>query len=569
MEKIDFEKIKSEMPDVKGYKEKLSELSKRISKTDDPKEAVEIIQEYFDLSDKISTQVNIIYIRFTQDTTNSEYEEAQKKLDEISPEISDAEQEFEKALLASKQLKAVEKKFGKLYIDMVKSSQKTFSKEIMDDLREEGLLTFKYNKLVSSAQIEFNGEKLNLPQLSKYAISNDRKVRKEASSLIHKFYEDNDKELGDIFDKLVHVRDKMAKKLGFKNYLGLGYLRLGRIDYNQKDVKKYRAQIKKNIVEVASKYRKKQIERIGIKRPKYYDYVINFSDGNPEPFGTTQEKILNAEKMYKNMSPEIGEYFTFMKEGNFLDLEARKGKSGGGYEAYIPGLKSPFIFSNFNGTSADIDVLTHEFGHALQAFLGSSYIPPYRSPGMECCEMHSMSMEYLTYPYLDMFFDEKNLRKYRYQHIIDALFFIPYGTAVDEFQEKVYENVDLTPEERKTHWRKIEKKYLPERKYGKECEFLEKGGFWYKQRHIFESPLYYIDYTIAQVVSLEFLVESEENYDKALDKYLFFSKLGGSLPYHKLLKTGGLQDPMTPGVIEDLIPKVEKIIEKYEKYLVD
>ena len=87
---------------------------------------------------------------------------------------------------------------------------------------------------------------------------------------------------------------------------------------------------------------------------------------------------------------------------------------------YIPGLKTSFIFSNFNGTSGDVDVLTHEFGHSLQGFLGGDNIPAYRNPGMECCEMHSMSMEYLTYPWMKYFFKE-DTEKYLYQHLFYIL----------------------------------------------------------------------------------------------------------------------------------------------------
>lgn len=568
MKKIDFNKLKGETPDIDSYIKKVNDLITKVKESKSEAEALDLQYEYFKVCDDFNSDSSIVYIHFTQDTTNEEYAKAMEELDARSPEFTDACIDFEKATLESEYLPYLEEKLGKLYFDISRSDMKIFSKEIMEDIVEENKLTYEYNKLVSSAQIEFNGEVLNLSQISKYTKDKDRNVRKEAAKKVSEFYATNDKALGDIYDKLVKVRTKMAKKLGFENYLGLGYLRMGRLDWDKNDVKKYREQIVKHIVPLANKYRKLQVQRIGIEDPKYYDYQVNFNDGNPEPFGTTKEKIENAQKMYDEMEKEIGSYFRVLKESNLLDLEARKGKSGGGYESYIPSLKAPFIFSNFNGSSADVDVLTHEFGHALQAFLGAKYDnPSYRSPGLECCEMHSMSMEYLTYPYLNYFFDEKNLKKYHFQHIIDAIFFIPYGACVDEFQEKVYENPAMTPEERKRCWRELEHKYLPHINYGTDDEFLESGGYWYRQRHIFESPLYYIDYTIAQVVSLEFLVRSHLDMRKALDQYLFFCSLGGTLPYHQLLKTAGIDDPMEEGVILNLIPEVEKLIEHYKNIL--
>lgn len=72
--------------------------------------------------------------------------------------------------------------------------------------------------------------------------------------------------------------------------------------------------------------------------------------------------------MYKELSAETDEFFNFMLDNDLLDLVAKKGKAGGGYCTYIENYKAPFIFSNFNGTSGDIDVLTHEAGHAFQVY---------------------------------------------------------------------------------------------------------------------------------------------------------------------------------------------------------
>lgn len=565
MEKIDFKMMKGEIPDIEEFIRKLEDLENRVKKADSKEAVLETLYEYFKISDDISTDYDVISIHFTQDTTNEEYAKAMETMDNNLPKLEDASKKYEKALLDSKHLSYIEEKVGTYFVQMLKESQKQFSKEIMEDLVEESRLASEYSKLTASAQIEYKGEVLNLSQLGKYYGSPDRQERKEASELANEFYAKHDEELGTIYDKLVHVRDKMAKKLGFENYLKLGYLRLGRLDYDENDVRSYREQILKYIVPLANKYHDIQIKRIKIDKPEYYDYSINFLDGNPKPMGTTEEKIKNAQDLYDEMDKEIGNYFRVLVDGNLLDLEARKGKASGGYECYIPNLHAPFIFSNFNGTDGDVQVLTHEFGHALQAFLGSKYIPAYRSPGMECCEMHSMSMEYLTYPYLNKIFDKENLKKYLFQHIIDAIFFIPYGVAVDEFQELVYKNPDMNYIERKKCWREVEKKYCPHKVYKGTSKFLDDGGYFYRQCHIFESPLYYIDYTIAQVVSLYFLVKSHENYKGAIDQYLFFSSLGGTLPYKKLLKTSGIPNPMEDGVIEKLIPEVEALIAMYQK----
>ena len=159
----------------------------------------------------------------------------------------------------------------------------------------------------------------------------------------------------------------MAIKLGFKNYIELGYLRLGRTDYNADDVRKYRAQIYEHVVPLVNKIVKQTSKRIGIRKPYIYDLNQSFKDGNPLPKGDEPVLVKNATKMYDEMSKETGEFFRFMVENELLDLTARPGKRSGGYMTYFPRYKAPFIFANFNGTQGDVDVLTHEVGHAFQA----------------------------------------------------------------------------------------------------------------------------------------------------------------------------------------------------------
>lgn len=572
MEKIvengKFSDIKVSVPNYEEYKKEAAEIKDEILNASSAEIAVAAIRKYFALTDTFDTVSTIIFIHFSQNTLDEEYVKAQDEMDEKGPLFTEIFTDLEKAILNSKYLKDIENTFGELYIAQLKNAQDIFSNEIIEELQLENKYVSEYNKLKSGAMIEFQGKEYNLPQMQKFMVSSDREVRRLANKATWDFYENHDKEFGDIYDKLVKVRTKMAQKLGYENFVPLAYKRMQRLDYTAKEISKYRLELKKYLVPLAEKYRLKQMERIGIKDPHFYDYSINFIDGNPVPNGDTETLTNEAERMYHEMNEDIGQRFTYLKEHGHLDLEARKGKQGGGYEAPMADLKAPFIFSNFNKTQGDVEVLTHEFGHALQAMLGASYeVPSYRSPGMECCEMHSMSMEYLTYPYLHYLFDEENLRKYLYQHILDAIFFIPYVATVDEFQHVVYENPNLTPEERKHEWKKIEKEYTPHIHYGEDSEFLENGGFWYKQAHIFENPFYYIDYTIAQVVSLEFLVESHEDYKKALDKYLNYCKLGGTLPYNKLLDKASIANPMHEGVIRDLMVKVEEIIKKYEKNL--
>ena len=355
----------------------------------------------------------------------------------------------------------------------------------------------------------------------------------------------------------------MAKKLGFKNYIELGYLNLGRVDYDASMVKNYRDQIFNDVVPIVKKLRKRQSERIGIQNPKFYDYNLDFLSGNATPKGDTPYLVECATKMYHDMSKESGEFFDFMVENNLLDLDAKPGKAGGGYMTYIPRYKSPFIFANSNGTRGDVDTLTHEVGHAFQAYLGSKIsVPDFRMPTLEACEIDSMSMEFFAWPYMELFFKEE-ADKYRFAHLDGAISFLPYGVEVDEFQHFVYEHPELTHKERCLKWKELDKKYRPWLDFDGN-EFLENGHFWIKQSHIFGVPFYYIDYTLAQVLALEFKNEMEKNPAKAWKKYIKLLKMGGKYPFLTLITNDKLMNPFESGTVKKIIKPQIKVLDSFD-----
>jgi M3 family oligoendopeptidase len=269
--------------------------------------------------------------------------------------------------------------------------------------------------------------------------------------------------------------------------------------------------------------------------------------------------------MYHDMKPEIGDFMQRMLDAEAFDVEARDGKFGGGYCTTFAKYKQPFILANFNGTSGDIDVITHEFGHALAADYMFKFAEPDYPTGMETHECHSMSMEFLCHPYMKDFFGGFN-DKYRYKHIVDALSFIPYGVIVDEFQHIIYENPDLTPDERKAEYLKLENKYRPYLSF-EGIPYLEKGTRWQYQMHIFESPFYYIDYCIAQCVALGFLCLSLENYADALEKYCSFLKSTGGISLSELIKNAGLKSPFEENALGETARVAVEIIDKIEKLI--
>lgn len=558
-----FNEYKYEHLDLEKIKKIFSELIESFEKAENVEGQVNAFDEIIKLRNHIETMQTLVSVRHSIDTNDEFYDKENEYMDEISPILFGFTNDFYKALVNSKFKDELVQKYGKFLFDLAENTLKTFSPEIIPDAQEENRLSSKYSKLIASAKIDFDGKELNLSQMVPYTQSKDRNVRIEAAKKVAQFFAENQDEFDNIYDSLVKVRTRMAQKMGYKNFVEFGYKQLSRLEYDAKMVESYRKQVLENIVPLHTELRERQGKRLGLDKLKFYDEAIKFNSGNADPHGSPEWILNNGKTMYKELSKETDEFFTFMTENNLLDLLSKKGKMSGGYCTYIPEHKAPFIFANFNGTSHDIDVLTHEAGHAFQVYQSRGFeVPEYLWPSYEACEIHSMSMEFLTWPWMDLFF-ENDTDKYKFIHLSEALLFIPYGVTVDEFQHWVYENPEATPKERREKWIEIEKKYLPTRDYG-EVEELKNGIFWFRQGHIFSSPFYYIDYTLAQVCAFQFWIKSRENREKAWQDYLNLCKLGGSKPFFELMKSANLKNPFEEGTLAIVIPKIKEYLDNVD-----
>ena len=560
---MNFNDYKYERIDIDAVKKQFEELIDSFKKADNAEKQYEIMDKVINLRNYIDTMTTLVSIRHSINTADDFYDKENDYCDEISPLLYGFTTDFYEALVTSKFRKELEDKYGKFLFDQAECSLKTFNEEVIPQLQEENKLSSKYDKLIASAKIPFDGEERTLSQMAPYTQSKDRNIRKDAAKKVAEFFSAHKNDFDEIYDKLVKVRTEIAHKLGFKNYVELAYARLRRLDYNAQDVAGYRKQVLENIVPLHSELRERQAKRLGIDKLKFYDEPIKFNSGNADPHGDPEWILNHGKTMYRELSKETDEFFTFMTENNLLDLLSKKGKNSGGYCTYIPDYKSPFIFANFNGTAHDVDVLTHEAGHAFQVYESRGYeVPEYLWPSYEACEIHSMSMEFLTWPWMGLYF-ENDEDKYKFIHLSEALLFIPYGVTVDEFQHWVYENPEATPEERRNKWLETEKKYLPTRDYG-EIDELKEGIFWFRQGHIFGTPFYYIDYTLAQVCAFQFWIKSRENREKAWEEYLNLCRLGGSKPFFELMKAANLKNPFNEGTIASVIPKIREFLDSID-----
>lgn len=555
-----FKDLPYSRPDFKAIKQSLKDVTKAVKKATCYDEYRAAYMKLEDGIIEVYTKSTIASIRNTMDKTDKFYEEEDRYINTETAKIGLAMQNAQKALVKSPFRADFDAEFGPFLMKDMEISLSLFKPTIVPLMIKENNLAQTYSKDAALCKTTFRGEECNFYGLLKHMQSTDRAERREAFRAWADLYESVSEKLDKTYDKLVAIRVKKARRLGFKSYIDYAYLSRGRYDYTAADVERFRNQVRDCITPFCAKLYEAQAKRLGIDKLHWYDESLIFPEGNASPIGTKDELVEKARRMYEELSPETGEYFNFMTEHELFDLETRPGKHLGGYCTFMPEFKAPFIFSNFNGTSADVDVLTHEAGHAFQAYISARTLPLMNQmhSTSEINEIHSMSMEHFAYPWMESFFGE-NVNKYRYAHLCDALCTIPYLVSVDEFQHRVFENPKMTAAERRTVWRSIEKTYMPWRDYDGN-EFLEGGGFWMQKQHIFLYPFYYVDYALAQTCAFQFLAKDLADHKSAWADYLALCKAGGSKGYFDTLAEAGLDNPFEEGTVERVMKIVEATI---------
>ena len=561
-----FKEMPYSRPDLDKLLADLDTFAGKIAAAGSDEELIDLYCAVNDCMAHYRTAAVLVEIHYTQDTRDAYWSAEQDWFDANSPAVSNADVKIAKAILANPHAEALQKQFGNRVLPSLKNKVLGMDERVLELQKEENALSSAYQKLYGAALVELDGKTLTIPQLTLYKESLDPAVRRAAYEAEASYFDAHRAEFDDIYDKMVKNRNEQARILGYRDYSELSYVRMNRIGYGPKEVEAFREEVVEQVVPMLQKLMTLRSKRTGIAHPMFWDSAVCFADGNPKPHGSYQELMAGARRMYHELSPETAEFIDFMQDNEMFDVLSRPGKMSGGYEDIIPDYKTPFIFANWNGTSGDVDVLTHEAGHAFESYLASRAEVggrpiPYEllCPGMESAEIHSMSMEFLTAPWHHLFFKE-DTQKYELYHAEDSFIFLPYGCMVDEFQHIMYRNPDLTPDERNAEWLKLEKKYRPWNDFG-DLPFYGRGAGWQRQLHIFECPFYYIDYCLATVIALQFFVANLKDPADAWQRYLKLTRLAGMATYTELAESAGMKAPFAKGSLTALARTVEDWIE--------
>ena len=548
----DFRDVKYIRPDLDKFTELVRAVRLKLMTAKTVEAADEAIGEYETAISAFDTSYALCQILHDIDTSNEFYRDEIEFFEDAGARVEELASAFMTGLLNCPLADQLREKYGDMIFRKAKNQKEIVSSEVLDELAKESSLENEYSQLQSEAEIQFGHRTLNLSLLVPYLESTDRNVRREAHMALDAYYQSRRETYDRIYDDLVKVRTQAAVKLGYNSFTELGYKRMERYDYTRKDVETFRENILRYIVPLTKQIRANQKERLGVNELMFYDLPCLFKGGNPTPKVSKESYEKAACEFYRKMFGFTPSFFDVLSSHGFTDILSRPNKSTGGYCMYLEDYCIPFIFMNGNGTYDDVATVIHEGGHAYAALQGAESSPFVEclSPTLETCEIHSTAMEYMSYPYMNIFYGDR-AEQYQELHMTDGLLFLPYGCMVDEFQHVIYDKPDLTPEERHAVWKELEERYQPYINYDAEqTPFHAMGGAWMKKDHIFTTPFYYIDYCLSQICALELWDESRQDMKEALSKYNDLCTMGGSDTFLNLLKGARLESPFNTDVIK-------------------
>ncbi len=559
-----FKDLPYERPDynkLHEFMDKAIEDFKAASCAEEQFEAFDRVEKMYD---DLGTDSALARIRYFLNTSDDYYREEYKYISSQSAALNKKYDMISELILNSEYLEELKDKIGEVTVKNLLLLRNNISDETLEDIVEENGLVLEYNTIISRLTVNFDGKELPLSMLAPYKESIDREVRKAAFKAESECYKSVKEKLDDIFDKLVKNRTRQAKKLSFNSFVELGYRRMRRNCYTNDDVAIFRAQVLESIVPITTKIIERRKKRISIDDFFFYDQTLPFKDGAAKIQIKSEEMLGAVKAMFEEMSEQTSDFINMMIDNELFDLYPKKGKSPGGFCSFFPKYQYPFIFVNLNGTATDVYLLTHEFGHALAKFISTQKEQTqYASQSMEISEIHSMAMEYLATPWYELFFKEE-AAKYSISHAEDALLLIAYSAQVDEFQEQIYTNPDMTPKERDELWLRLEKIYRPHVNYD-DFPFFSEGAAWQRQVHIYKSPFYYIEYGIAEIIALQIFAMFTKNRYSAFNRYFELIQYGSEKTFVDLIEATGLKSPLKPDTVKETANEILEWIISLEK----
>ena len=525
-----------------------------------------LISDSSELAEHISETGALLYIGMTCDTESEEKRNAFLGfMSNIRPKLSEFSDALNRRIVNHSSVDELPSRYD-LMLRGMRTDVEIFRKEnIPLGVRQTELVT-EAQTINGAMTVEFEGEERTFPQMSKYLESNDRSKRQSAwMAMAERRMEDSER-LSEIFDELISIRHQMATNSGFESYTQYMFRAMHRFDYSIEDCLEFHESVESVCMPILKKINQERCDGLGIGELSPWD--VNEKGGSgPDihgrdplrPFETVDEMVEKLSEMFHEISNDLGGKFDKLVEMDTLDLDTRKGKAPGGYQYYLEKSRVPFIFMNAAGLQGDLETMIHEAGHAFHSlYCGHLELIDERDYPIEFAEVASMSMELLTQPWWDKFYESEEADRARRAHLEGVVFLLPWIATIDSFQHWIYANPGHSREERAEVWLSIRDKFGSDMDWTGHTDFRELS--WQQQGHLFGVPFYYIEYGIAQLGSLQLWKTQMSDPQKALDDYANAMSLGNTRTLPELFAAADLELGFNEGHFMSLMGTVESAL---------
>ena len=522
-----------------------------------------LISDSSELAEHISETGALLYIGMTCDTESEEKKESFLDfMSNIRPKLSEFSDALNRRIVNHSSVDDLPSRYD-LMLRGMRTDVEIFRKEnIPLGVRQTELVT-EAQTINGAMTVEFEGQEMTFPQMSKYLESNDRSQRQAAWMAMSSRRMEDSERLSEIFDELITIRHQMATNAGFESYTQYMFRAMHRFDYTIEDCLEFHDSVESVCMPILKKINEERCDGLGIGGLSPWD--VNEKGGSGpdihgrgplKPFETVDEMVEKLSVMFHEISSDLGGKFDKLIEMDTLDLETRKGKAPGGYQYYLEKSRVPFIFMNAAGLQGDLETMIHEAGHAFHSlYCGHLELIDERDYPIEFAEVASMSMELLTQPWWDKFYESEEADRARRAHLEGVVFLLPWIATIDSFQHWIYANPGHSKEERAEVWLSIRDKFGSDMDWTGHTDFRELS--WQQQGHLFGVPFYYIEYGIAQLGSLQLWKTQMGDPQKALDDYANAMSLGNTRTLPELFSAADLELGFNEGHFMTLMGTVE------------
>ncbi|HYD00585.1 MAG TPA: M3 family oligoendopeptidase [Phycisphaerales bacterium] len=487
-------------------------------------------------------------------------------VEDVAPKLKTVSFELDKKIVANPAVAQLDsERYGVLLRDL-RLGVELFRPENVPLETDLTKLAQEFQQLAGSLTVRFRGEEKTLPQMSKYQEETDRSLREEAFRAVAERRLQERERFDDLFDRMLKIRHQTALNAGFENYRDYAHKAKRRFDYTVADCDAFASSVEQNVVPAMRRLNAQRAEALNLSRLRPWDLSVDVKGRPPlKPFSTADDMVARSHRVFQRMDPSLGTLFGALKAGvggeKCLDLESRKGKAPGGYQANRDRKRVPFIFMNATGVQRDVETMVHEAGHAFHALLcRTEPLVAYRAEiPLEFCEVASMSMELTSHPFLDEFYSAADADRARRNHLEGIAVILPWIAVIDQFQQWVYTHPGHTRQERTDVWVGLLRRFYADVDWsGLEAT---RDSLWHRQLHIFTSPFYYIEYGIAQLGALQLWANYRADPEGAIRGYKAGLRLGGSRPLPDLFRAAGLHFDFSAPRVRETWKQVEQVLE--------